>query len=107
MRRGRQNISVKLLQSVSYHVEHAQHGIVCIGEIVKQRRTDNPSVPRRQARGGRRRLGAAPTRAWRCRNASRVSSDLLISEGFKEFAPRPIRRSGVDRYRDNATPQSI
>jgi hypothetical protein len=83
MRRGRQNISVKLLQSVSYHVEHAQHGIVCIGEIVKQRRTDNPSVPRRQARGGRRRLGAAPTRAWRCRNASRVSSDLLISEGFQ------------------------
>jgi hypothetical protein len=57
MRRRRRNISLKLLQSVSYDVEHAHHGGV-IDESVKQRKA--ATTRRSQASSSRR----APS-SWR------------------------------------------
>jgi len=72
MRRRRQNISLKLLESVSYDVEDAAHG-VAIDENVKQRKV---AITLRSPASSSRWAPApwcAPARAQRYRHASRVN----------------------------------
>ena len=76
MRRRRQNIGLKLLQSVRYNVKRGQHGVI-INESVKQRKAAitlrSPASSSRPAPSPR----AAPARALSLRIESKLRSALI------------------------------